>query len=80
MMFQFAVKAEMVYTSQRYFHNKIKEISDILKANKILDLVSKSLTVKSNESKRIDFQPIDITVRRSNYISIQLLSSLNHLY
>ena len=27
MMFQFAVKAETVYTSQRNFHNKIKEIS-----------------------------------------------------
>ena len=64
-------KAINVNTGNPYPANKIKEISDILKANKILDLVSKSLTVKSNESKRIDFQPIDITVRRSNYISIK---------
>lgn len=67
----FYTKAINVNTGNPYPARKIKEIGDILKANKIMELVPKSLSIKSNESKRIDFQPIDIVVRRSNYIAIK---------
>ena len=46
----------------------------MLEANKLVELVPSTITVNANESKRIEFQPIDISVRRSNYIAIKAKS------
>lgn len=68
---EFYTKASNVDSSNPYPTDKIRQIGEILKANKILELVTSSITVKSNESKRISFKPIDNAVRRSNYISFK---------
>ena len=68
---EFYTKAINVNTGNPYPSNKIKQISEMLAANKLLELVHSNTLVKANDSKRIDFQPIDIAVRRSNYISIK---------
>ena len=71
---EFYTKAVNVNTGNPYPANKIKQITEMLEANKLVDLVSSAITINANESKRIDFQPIDITVRRSNYIAIKAKS------
>ena len=68
---EFYTKAINVNTGNPYPSNKIKQISEMLAANKLVELVHSNTLVKANDSKRIDFQPIDIAVRRSNYISIK---------
>lgn len=68
---EFYTKAINVNTGNPYPSNKIKQIADMLAANKLVTLVSTAITVNANESKHIDFQPIDIAIRRSNYISIK---------
>lgn len=71
---EFYTKAVNVNTGNPYPANKIKQITEMLEANKLVDLVSSAITINANKSKRIDFQPIDITVRRSNYIAIKAKS------
>ena len=71
---EFYTKAINVNTGNPYPSNKIKQIGEMLEANKLVELVPSTITVNANESKRIEFQPIDISVRRSNYIAIKAKS------
>ena len=68
---EFYTKAIQVGTGNPYPANKIKEIGDILKANKLVELVSESVTINANETKRFTFEPVDVTTRRGNYILIK---------
>ena len=68
---EFYTKASNVDSKNPYPGERISKIGEILKANKMLELVSGTITVKSNQTKRISFKPIDNSVRRSNYISFK---------
>ena len=68
---EFYTKAMQVNTGNPYPANKIREIGEILKANKLVTLVNDAVTINSNETKRFDFQPVDVTTRRGNYILIK---------
>jgi tetratricopeptide (TPR) repeat protein len=68
---EFYTKAIQVGTGNPYPANKIKEIGEMLKANKLVELVSESITINSNETKRYTFEPVDVTTRRGNYILIK---------
>jgi len=68
---EFYTKANNLNTGNPYPANKINEISEILIANKLADLVSESMTVNANQTKRFDFTPIDVTTRRNNYLFIK---------
>jgi len=54
-----------------YPANKIREIGEILAANKLVELVNTSITINSSETKRFDFEPVDVTTRRGNYILLK---------
>ena len=71
---EFYTKAVNVNTGNPYPADKIRQINDMLEANKLVELVSSSITINANDSKRIDFQPVDISVRRSNYFTIKAKS------
>lgn len=71
---EFYTKASNVDVNNPYPGNRISQISEILKANKMFELVSSSIIVKSNESKRFSFKTIDNSIRRSNYISLKVRS------
>ena len=60
-----------VGTGNPYPANKIREIGDILKANRLVELVPESVTISANETKRFNFEPVDVTTRRGNYILIK---------
>ena len=68
---EFYTKAIQVGTENPYPANKIKEIGDILKANKLVELVAETVTINANETKRFSFEPVDVTTRRGNYILIK---------
>ena len=68
---EFYTKAMQVNTGNPYPANKIREIGEILKANKLVTLVDDAVTINTNETKRFDFQPVDVTTRRGNYILIK---------
>ena len=68
---EFYTKAMQVGTGNPYPANKIREIGEILKANKLVELVSESITINANETKRFNFEPVDVTTRRGNYILIK---------
>ena len=68
---EFYTKADNVGTGNPYPANKIREIGEILKANKLVELVSANTTINANETKRFTFEPVDVTTRRGNYILIK---------
>lgn len=70
-------KAMQLNTGKTYPAEKLREISDILKTNKLVTLVSDVVTINSNDTKRFDFKPIDVTTRRGNYILIKARNTGN---
>ena len=71
---EFYNKAINLNTGNPYPSNKIREISEMLAANKLLDLISGTMTINASETKRFDFEPIDASTRRSNYLIIKAKS------
>ncbi len=68
---EFYTKAINVNTGNPYPSEKIRQIREMLATNKLVELVPNAVTININETKRIEFQPIDIAVRRSNFITIR---------
>jgi tetratricopeptide (TPR) repeat protein len=68
---EFYTKAMNVGIDNPYPANKIREIGEILAANKLVELVNTSITINSSETKRFDFEPVDVTTRRGNYILLK---------
>ena len=71
---EFYTKAINLNTGNPYPSNKIREISEMLAANKIVDLTTSVETINSSETKRFDFEPVDASTRRSNYLIIKAKS------
>ena len=71
---EFYNKAINLNTGNPYPSNKIREISEMLAANKLLDLITDSMTINASETKRFDFEPVDPSTRRSNYLIIKAKS------
>lgn len=68
---EFYTKASNVDSSNQYPINQISRIGEILRENKMFELVTETVLIKTNESKRYSFKTIDQTVRRSNYMSFK---------
>lgn len=68
---EFYTKAVQMNTGNPYPANKIRELGEMLAANKIMDLVTVAETISSSETKRYDFQPIEASTRRGNYLLIK---------
>ena len=49
----------------------LNRIGNILQANKLEELVNGKIEIASNTSKRFNFNPIDVTTRKNNYIFIK---------
>ena len=68
---EFYTKAINVGTNNPYPGNKIREIGEILAANKLVELVNETITVNASDTKRFEFEPVDVTTRRGNYIILK---------
>ena len=68
---EFYTKAIQLNTGNPYPNNKIREIGDILKANKLVELVDAAVVINSSATKRFEFNPVDPSTRRGNYILLK---------
>ena len=68
---EFYTKAMQVNPSNPYPGNKIREIGEILNANKLVELVSSATTINSSDTKRYEFTSVDAASRRGNYLLIK---------
>ena len=57
---------------ESYPSEMIARISEIIEQNKLYELNSEPLLLAAGEAKRFDFNKIDVSVRRSNYIIIKV--------
>ena len=64
-------KALALNTGDTYPSDMINRIGTILQENKLETLVGEKLEIASNTTKRFSFKPIDVTVRKNNYILIK---------
>lgn len=64
-------KALALNTGNTYPSEMINRIGNILQANKLEELVNGKIEIASNTSKRFNFNPIDVTTRKNNYIFIK---------
>jgi len=77
---EFYTKAMQLNTGRTYPADKLREIGDILNTNKIVTLVSDVITINSNDSQRFDFEPVDVTTRRGNYLLIKARNTGNRKF
>lgn len=68
---EYYTKAAALETGYTYPTEMINRISTILQENRLEQLVSNSIQISSNQTKRFTFNPIDITTRKNNYILIK---------
>ena len=68
---EFYSKALALNTGNTYPSEMIDKISILLQENKLVVLVNEPIEIKSNETKRFNFEPIDVTTRKGNYILIK---------
>lgn len=68
---EFYTKALALNTGNTYPSEMLNKISTILQANKLEELITETITISSNTSKRLNFNPIDVTTRKNNYILLK---------
>lgn len=77
---EFYTKAEALDTGYPYPTEMIIRISTILQENRLEQLVSNSIQISSNQTKRFTFNPIDVTTRKNNYILIKARNLSDNAY
>lgn len=68
---EFYSKAMALNTGNSYPAEMIDKISIMLQENKLAVLVDENTTINSNETKKFNFEPVDVTTRKGNYILIK---------
>lgn len=63
--------AEGIKPDERYPREMIQKIAEIMEANKIRELNVSPVQIAANVAMKFEFEPVDITERRSNYILIK---------
>ena len=64
-------KAIELNTGNSYPAEMIDKISIMLQENKLAILIDENTTINSNETKKFNFEPVDVTTRKGNYILIK---------
>ncbi len=65
-------KADKVGLEKTYPAEMIAKITRIIEENKLYELNNEPLAMASGTKQRFDFNPVDVSVRRSNYILLKL--------
>lgn len=77
---EYYTKALALDTGYSYPSEMIDRISTILQENKLEQLVSNSVQISSNQTKRFTFNPIDVATRKNNYILIKAKNLSDNAY
>ena len=64
-------KALALNTGNTYPADMIDKISIMLQENKLAILIDENTIINSNETKKFNFEPVDVTTRKGNYILIK---------
>lgn len=64
-------KADKIFPEENYPEERIAKILKLIEENAITDVVSQNLTINSGTTKTLNFEPIRINVRKSNYIFVK---------
>ncbi len=67
----FYSKAMALNTGNSYPSDMIKKIGQILQENKIAELITSPVMLEVNKTKRFNFETVDVTTRRNNYIFLK---------
>jgi len=65
-------KADKVGLDMTYPAEMIAKITRIIEENKLYELNTEPLTIASGGKQRFEFKPVDVSVRRSNYVMLKL--------
>lgn len=65
-------KADKVGLNESYPTEMIAKITRIIEENKLYELNTEPLSIAAGGKQRFEFKPIDVAVRRSNYILLKL--------
>ncbi len=63
--------AKIILPNESYPDEMINRILGILDANAVRDLLGSAVTIANNEEKKLNFEPVSITDRKSNMIFIK---------
>lgn len=69
--------AEGVKPDETYPREMIKKIAALIEENKIRELNTSAILIPANTSKRFEFEPVDVTERRSNYVLVKARNTGN---
>lgn len=69
--------AEGVKPDETYPREMIKKIATLIEENKIRELNTAAVLIPANTTKRFNFDPVDVTERRSNYILVKVRNTGN---
>lgn len=64
-------KAHNILPTETYAADKIKEITTFIEENSIVDIVNSIDTIAQGATERFEFEPVQISVRKSNYIFLK---------
>jgi hypothetical protein len=64
-------KADKIFPEETYPEEMIKKITDLIETNAIVDVIKVPTVVNSGKTEKIAFEPIRISVRKSNYILVK---------
>lgn len=65
------LNAENTKPDEGYPRQMISRIAQLFEENKVRDLVSTSISLNANTSRRITFEPLDVADRRASYVIIK---------
>lgn len=64
-------KADLIFPEENYSEEMIAKILKLIETNAIVDVVSTNTVIKSGTTKKLNFEPVRINVRKSNYIFVK---------
>ena len=64
-------KADLLKTGETYPAEMIAQITQTIQDNKLVDLNLNPVVIPSGATKKFDFEPVNITERRTNYILVK---------
>jgi len=64
-------KANKIFPEESYPEEMIKKITNLIETNAIVDVIKTKTTINSKNTEKVEFEPIRIDVRKSNYILVK---------
>lgn len=64
-------KADQIFPEEDYPEERIAKILKLIEENAITDVINQKITINSGTTETLNFEPVRINVRKSNYIFVK---------